>query len=111
MISNGKIDNVQAFGVTGNLSRKRVIDREIGRFKSRETIPSCDFPKTPGDLSSSTSYNPALLSIQNAAVNPVRLVFFRTDSLEKAVDHKIIFKRHAQFAGDSTLDHCFLHHA
>src|SRR5437870_5160371 len=38
------IVRVQAFGVIGNLSRTRVIVREIGRLSQRETSPSCDFP-------------------------------------------------------------------
>ncbi len=34
----------------------------------------------------------------------------RADRFEKAVDHEIVFQRHAQFAGDSAFDHCFLYH-
>src|SRR6266850_2831586 len=39
-----KINRVHAFGVVGNLRRRRVTTREIGRFKYRETKPSWDLP-------------------------------------------------------------------
>src|SRR6266850_1281785 len=39
-----KINKVHPFGVVGNLRRRRVTTREIGRFKYRETKPSWDLP-------------------------------------------------------------------
>src|SRR4029079_4965896 len=44
------------------------------------------------------------------AVNSIRLVSCRADRFEEAVDHKIVFERHAQLAGDSAFDHCFFYH-
>ena len=35
----------------------------------------------------------------------------RSDRFEKAIDHDVVFQRHAQLAGESALDHCFLDHA
>src|SRR5882762_702039 len=42
--ASAKINIVQALGVIGSLRRSRVITREMGRFKSFATIPSCDLP-------------------------------------------------------------------
>jgi hypothetical protein len=43
------------------------------------------------------------------AVDAKGFVAVRADRFEKTVDHKIVFKRHAQFAADSAFDHCFFH--
>src|SRR6266576_1655335 len=45
------------------------------------------------------------------AVNSISLVPFGADGFEKAVDHEIIFKGHAQLTSDPSFDHGFFHHA
>src|SRR5213075_647120 len=50
-----KIDRVHPFGVVGNLRRRRVTTREIGRFKYRETTPSWDLPLPRRNLISISS--------------------------------------------------------
>ena len=54
-IGIGKINKVHAFGVVGNLRRRRVTTREIGRFKYRETKPSWDLPLPRRNLISISS--------------------------------------------------------
>src|ERR1700704_3665500 len=54
-IGIGKMNKVHAFGVVGNRRRRRVITREIGRFKYRETKPSCDLPLPRRNLTSISS--------------------------------------------------------
>src|SRR6059058_1579502 len=43
--------------------------------------------------------------------NSICLIAIGSDRFEKTIDHEIVFKRHAQLAGDSAFDHCFFYHA
>ena len=43
--------------------------------------------------------------------NSICLIAIGSDCFEEAVDHKIVFKRHAQFTSDPAFDHCFFYHA
>src|SRR4029077_1126939 len=43
--------------------------------------------------------------------NSICLIAIGSNRFEKTIDHEIVFKRHAQLAGDSAFDHSFFYHA
>ena len=103
---------------------------EIGRFRNRETKPSCGLLISSGTRRDSVlaGYSRNFIgrawqvktharssdlahSRERFAIDAIRFVPVRADCFEEAVDHKIVFKRHAQFTCDSAFDHCFFYHA
>lgn len=147
---------VNAFGWIGNLTSRCVMRLEIGRFRNRETKPSCGLLIQVGilvkirllaaysrnfagrawqvktspdsdldrnlcsrseirhaapDRGNKDSRQPQIqISRDRFTVDAIGFVPLCSDGFEEAVDHVIVFERHAQLSGDATFDHCLFHH-